>query len=98
MPMINPPHPGQVVGDMCFDGLTVTEAAKALGVSRPTLSKLLNGRAALSSEMAVRLSKAFGSTPQFWLRLQQAYDLAQVDRYASKIKVKKYKPRGESRT
>jgi addiction module HigA family antidote len=90
--MLNPAHPGQIVRDLCLEGLglSVTEAAKGIGVSRPTLSKLLNGKAALSSEMAVRLAKAFGSTPDFWLKLQHQYELAQVERLVSKIKVRKF--------
>jgi addiction module HigA family antidote len=77
--MKNPPHPGGIVKD-CLDdlGLSVTEAAKVLGVARPTLSRIINGRSAISPEMALRLSLAFGSTPEMWLRLQTAYDLAQA--------------------
>ena len=79
MPMKNPPHPGGIVKDSIEDmGLSVTDAAKALGVARPTLSRIINGRAAISSEMALRLAQAFGGTPEMWLRLQSAYDLAQA--------------------
>ena len=93
MPMKNPPHPGGIVKD-CIDdlGLSVTDAAKVLGVTRPTLSRLINGRAGISPEMAVRLSKAFGSTPEMWLRMQMAYDLAQVQARADRIDVKRYEP------
>jgi addiction module HigA family antidote len=73
--MCNPPHPGEIIREFCVEPLniTVTEAAKALGVSRKTFSTLLNGRAGISPEMALRLSKVFGRTPEGWLRLQ--YDL-----------------------
>ena len=80
MPMHNPPHPGLTVRHDCLEplGLTVTEGAKVLGVTRQALNNLVNGKAGISPEMAVRLSKAFGATPETWLRLQMAYDLAQV--------------------
>ena len=80
MPMKNPPHPGLSVRINCLEplGLSVTEGAKVLGVSRTTLSRLINERAGVSPEMAIRLSKAFGSTPGAWIRLQAAYDIAQV--------------------
>jgi addiction module HigA family antidote len=70
-------------------GLTITEAAKALGVTRQALNNLVNGKAGLSPEMAVRLSKAFGASPEMWLRLQSNYDLAQVRQDA--IAVKRYR-------
>jgi addiction module HigA family antidote len=78
--MHNPPHPGEVIRDSCIEplGLTVTEAAAYLGVTRKTLSQLLNGHAGISADMAVRLSKAFGRSPQSWLALQSYYDLAQA--------------------
>ena len=80
MPMKNPPHPGLSVRVDCLEplGLSVTEAAKVLGVSRAALSRLINGKAGVSPEMAIRLSKAFGSTPESWIRMQAAYDLAQA--------------------
>ena len=80
MPMKNPPHPGRLIRHACLDahGLSVTDAARALKVARPTLSSLINGRAGVSPEMAIRLEKAFGSTADAWLRLQGAYDLAQA--------------------
>jgi antitoxin HigA-1 len=89
MPMKNPPHPGESVRADCLEplGLTVTAAAKALGVSRQALNNLIHGQAAISPEMAVRLDKAFGGGAETWLRLQAAYDLAQVK--ADKIKVKR---------
>ena len=78
MRMYNPPHPGEVLRELCFAplGLTVTEAARALGVSRKTLSGILNGRAGISPEMAIRLSIAFGTTAESWLHQQLQYDLA----------------------
>jgi antitoxin HigA-1 len=72
-------------------GLTVTEAAKVLGVTRQALNNLVNGKAGVSAEMAVRLSKAFGSEPEFWLRLQMNYDLAQVRRREGDINVKRFR-------
>jgi antitoxin HigA-1 len=93
MPMKNPPHPGGIVKDCIEDlGLSVTDAAKVLGVTRPTLSRIINGHAAISPEMAFRLSKAFGSTPEMWLRMQTAYALAQVRNYADEIQVERYQP------
>jgi len=90
MPMKDPCHPGEIVRE-CLDGLklNVTDGAAALGVTRTTLSRLLNGKAAVSPEMAVRLSKAFGSTTGFWMRLQMNYDLAQVEKDADQIRVKR---------
>lgn len=77
MRMHNPPHPGEIIRKLCVEplDLTVTKAAEALGVTRKTLSTLLNGRAGISPEMAMRLSKVFGRTPEGWLRLQQQFDL-----------------------
>ena len=91
MPMKNPPHPGQSVRADCLEplGLTVTEAAKALGISRQALNNLINGQAGISPEMAIRLDKAFGGGADTWLRLQAAYDLAQAERNADKIKVRR---------
>jgi antitoxin HigA-1 len=74
-------------------GLTITSAAKVLGVSRTALSKLINGSASMSPDMAIRISKAFGSTPEFWLRLQHNYDLAQVKKLVDKIQVERYQPK-----
>ena len=93
MPMKNPSHPGAIVRYDCIEplGLTVTEAAKILGVTRQALNNLVNGKAGVSAEMAVRLSKAFGSEPEFWLRLQMNYDLAQVRLRAGEINVKRYR-------
>ena len=77
MAMYNPPHPGEIIRDFCIEPLNIniTEAAKALGVTRKTLSALLNGRAGISPEMALRLSKVFGRSPEGWLKLQLQYDL-----------------------
>ena len=86
MPLMNPVHPGRIVRGAIDDlGLTVTDAAHVLYVSRPALLSLLNGRSGLSSEMAVRLSEAVGSTPGFWMRLQLNYDLAQIEQRADSI-------------
>jgi addiction module HigA family antidote len=89
MPMKNPPHPGEILRDLYIEPLelTVTQAAAGLGVSRKTLSLLLNGHAGISPEMAVRLSKAFGRTPEGWLQLQMQYDLAQISQRAEQIQV-----------
>jgi antitoxin HigA-1 len=77
MTMHNPPHPGEIIREFCIEPLklTVTKAASYLGVTRKTLSALLNGKAGISPEMAIRLSKVFGRTPEGWLRLQLQYDL-----------------------
>ncbi|HUC60939.1 MAG TPA: HigA family addiction module antitoxin [Alphaproteobacteria bacterium] len=93
MPMRNPPHPGGIVRRQCLAplGLSVTEAAKGLGVTRQALSDLVNGNAGLSVDMAIRLSKAFGSSPETWLGLQTAYDLWQARERTDQIKVKSYK-------
>ncbi len=89
MAMKNPPHPGLVVKHDCLEplGLTVTEGARVLGVSRKALSDLVNGHAGISPEMAVRLSKAFGSTPDMWARMQLTYNMARVMKHADRIKV-----------
>ena len=91
MAMLNPPHPGLSVRHDCLEplGLSVTEGALALGVSRQALNNLVNGRAGISPEMAIRLAKAFGSTPEAWLRLQVAFDLAQARKHEAKIRVKR---------
>lgn len=94
MPMKNPPHPGRSIKNACLEplGLTVTEGAKVLGVARPTLSNVINGRAGISPEMAIRLEKAFGGTADAWLRMQTAFDLAQARRRDSEISVARYEP------
>ena len=90
--MKNPPHPGFSVRVDCLEPneLSVTEGAKVLGVSRSALSHLVNESADLSWDMAIRLAKAFGSTPEGWMRLQFQYDAAQVEERAKKIKVKTF--------
>jgi len=90
--MHNPPHPGEIIREQCLEplSLSVTDAAKGLGVTRKALSELLNGHSGISPEMAVRLSKAFGSTPETWLRLQLQFDLAKVERRADSIKVTRF--------
>ena len=94
MPMKNPPHPGKVVRVSCLKplGLNITEGAKVLGVSRQALSRLVNGHARMSAEMAVRLAKAFGSTTETWIRLQASYDVAQARACEDGIEVKRYEP------
>ncbi len=91
MPMKNPPHPGRTILHDCLEplGLTVTAGARVLGVTRPTLSNLINGKAGISPEMAIRLEKAFGSTADTWLRMQAAHDLAQARKREKDIKVKR---------
>ncbi len=95
MPMKNPPHPGRSISDACVEplGLSVTEAARVLGVARHTLSRLLNGHAGISPEMAIRLERAGWSNADHWLRLQTAYDLARARKFQDQIQVKPYKPR-----
>ena len=90
MKMHNLPHPGEVLDDLCLKpkGLSVTEVAKALGVSRKTLSAILNGRAGISPEMAVRLSIAFETTAESWLNQQVQYDLWRAERKRKKLRVK----------
>jgi len=91
--MHEPPHPGGIVRRQCLEPLhlSVTEAAKGLGVTRQALSDLLNGRAGISVDMAIRLAKAFGSSAETWLGLQTAYDLAQARDRARSIKVRSFR-------
>lgn len=91
MPMKNPPHPGETILDLCLEplGLNVTEGAKRLGIARNTLSRVINGHAGISPEMAVRFEKMGWSTADHWLRRQLAYDLDQVRQRESKIKVRR---------
>jgi len=91
MLMHNPPHPGEVLKELCLEPLniTITEAAVALGVSRKTLSAILNGRSGISSEMAVRLSLAFDTSAESWLNQQVQYDLWFAEQKRKQLKVKK---------
>jgi addiction module HigA family antidote len=89
MSMKNPPHPGSLVLHDCIEplGLTITQAASALGVTRTTLSELVNGKRGISPEMAVRLSKVFGGSAESWLTQQAHYELAHIN--ADRIKLKR---------
>jgi addiction module HigA family antidote len=89
IPMHNPPHPGEILRDLCLEplGLSVTDAAKALGVSRKTLSSVLNGRAGISPEMAVRLSIAFDTSAESWLNQQVQFDLWIAEKRRKSLKV-----------
>jgi len=91
MRMKNPPHPGLSVWHDCLEplGLSVADGAKALGVTRQALNNLVRGRAGSSAEMAIRLDKAFGGGAETCLRLQVAYDLAQMEKKARTIKVRR---------
>jgi addiction module HigA family antidote len=91
MPMKNPPHPGLSVRLDCLEplGLSVTKGAEALGVTRQALNNLVNGKAGISPEMAIRLAKAFGSNSETWLAMQMAYDLAQARQHEGEIKVQR---------
>jgi addiction module HigA family antidote len=89
--MNNPPHPGRSIRTACLEplSLSVTAGAKVLGVTRQTLNNVVNGKSGISPEMAIRLTKAFGSTEETWLRMQLAYDLAAARKNAHKIKVRR---------
>ena len=89
MRMHNPPHPGEIIKSLCLEplGLSVTEAAKALDVSRKTLSAVLNGRGGISPEMAVRLSIAFGTSAESWLNQQTQYDLWHAQQRRKRLRV-----------
>ena len=89
--MHNPPHPGEIIRELCIEplDLSITEAAEGLGVSRKTLSAILNGRAGISPEMALRLSMAFNTSPESWLNQQSQYDLWQAKQENRRMKVKK---------
>lgn len=95
--MKTPPHPGETVRYDCLEplGLTVTEGAKALGVTRQALNNLVNGKSGIFPEMALRLSKAFGSSAETWLKMQLDYDLAQARQRQDRIQVKRVqRPQG----
>ncbi len=94
MAMKDPPHPGRSIRENCLEplGLSVTEAAGVLGVARHTLSRVLNGHAAISPDMAIRLEKAGWSNADFWLRRQTSYDLAQARKGEDRIQVERYQP------
>lgn len=91
MRMHNPPHPGEIIKSLCLEplGITVTRAAGALGVSRKTLSAILNGRAGISPEMAVRLSIAFSTTAESWMNQQTQYDLWHAEQHRRQLRVAK---------
>ena len=93
MRMHNPPHPGEIIRELCVEplDLTVTKAAKALGVTRKTLSTILNGKGGISPEMALRLSKVFGRTPEGWLRLQLQFDLWKTEQSVDISKLERIK-------
>ena len=90
--MHDPPHPGEIIKELCLEplGLSITDAAKGLGVTRKALSELLNGHAGVSSEMAIRLEQAFGSTAETWLKMQLEYDLWQAKERAGNLKVTRF--------
>ena len=94
MPMKNPPHPGELIRTEIIEavGLSVTDAAEVLQVRRATLSDLLNGKAALSPDMALRLEKAFGPKMDHLLQMQLAYDVARTREHASEMDIKRYEP------
>ena len=95
MPMKNQPHPGRSIKDACLEPLqlSVTEGAKVLGVTRHTLSRVINGQSGISPDMAIRLEKAGWSNADHWLRLQTAYELAQARKHQDQIQVERYEPR-----
>jgi addiction module HigA family antidote len=94
MPMLNPPHPGEFIRTEIIEplGLSVTAAAEVLRVSRPALSNLLNAKAGLSGEMALRIEKAFGPQMDTLMRMQSAYDVARTRKREGKIRVRRYRP------
>ena len=92
--MKNPPHPGELIGGSLEElGVSISDAAKALGITRQQLHNVIAGRSAVTPEMAVRLEKALGSTADTWMRMQMNYDLAQIRKRASSIRVKRIAPK-----
>jgi len=93
MRMKNPPHPGLSIRHDCLEplGLSIAEGARVLGITRQALNNLVSRKAGISAEMAIRLEKAFGGGAETWLRMQAAYDLAQAEKHAGKIKVRRVK-------
>lgn len=92
--MKNPGHPGELIGDSLKElGVSITEAARVLGITRQQLHNLIAGRSGVTAEMAIRLEKAIGSTADAWLRMQMNYDLAQIRARASSIRVKRIEPK-----
>jgi antitoxin HigA-1 len=92
--MKNPPHPGELIDDSLGElGVSISEAARVLGITRQQLHNVIAGRSAITPEMAVRLEKALGSTADAWLRMQTNYDLARIRRRASSIRVKRIEPK-----
>ncbi|PXX95233.1 HigA family addiction module antitoxin [Halomonas sp. LBP4] len=91
MLMHNPPHPGEIIKELCLEplGLSVTAAAEALGVSRKTLSAILNGKAGISPEMAIRLSIAFDTSAESWLAQQTQYELWHAEQHRKNLRVRK---------
>ena len=96
MSMNNPVHPGRIIRHDCLEpsGLSITAGAKVLGVTRQALNNIVNEKAGISAEMAIRLEKAFGSTAQTWLQMQANYDLAKARKSERNIKVNRYRPEG----
>ena len=94
MAMFNPPHPGRSIQENCLAplGLSMAEAARVLGVARHTLSRVVNGHASISPQMAIRLEKAGWSNAEFWLRRQTTWDLAQARKDEDRINVERYVP------
>ena len=92
MLMHNPPHPGEIIREDCLKplGVSVTKAAEGLGISRQQLSAIVNGRSGISPEMAIRLSKGFGGSPESWLKQQMLYDLWQAKQSASGVSVRRF--------
>lgn len=94
MEMKNPPHPGELIGDSLAElGVSISEAARGLGITRQQLHNLIAGRSAITPEMAVRFEKALGSTADTWLRMQMNHDLARIRKRIDSMKVKRLKPK-----